>query len=43
MIPIALVALGFGYRLEIAIVAFACVWPLLIFVARRGRRASSRG
>lgn len=30
VIPIALVALGFGYRLEIAIVSFACVWPLLI-------------
>jgi len=31
VLPIALVALGFGYRLEIAIVAYACVWPLLIF------------
>ena len=30
VIPIALVALGFGYRLEIVIVAFACFWPLLI-------------
>ncbi len=30
MIPVALVALGFGYRLEIAIVAFACLWPLLM-------------
>jgi ABC-type nitrate/sulfonate/bicarbonate transport system permease component len=29
--PIALVALGFGYRLEIAIVSYACVWPLLLF------------
>ncbi|MFN5406387.1 ABC transporter permease [Bradyrhizobium sp.] len=28
--PIALIALGFGYRMEIAIVAFACVWPVLI-------------
>jgi ABC-type nitrate/sulfonate/bicarbonate transport system permease component len=28
--PIALVALGFGYRLEIAIVSYACVWPLLL-------------
>jgi NitT/TauT family transport system permease protein len=31
VIPVALVALGFGYSLEIAIVAFACVWPMLIF------------
>jgi ABC-type nitrate/sulfonate/bicarbonate transport system permease component len=28
--PIALIALGFGYRMEIMIVAFACVWPILI-------------
>lgn len=38
VIPIALVALGFGYRLEIAIVAFACVWPLLVLT-----RAAVRG
>jgi len=31
VIPVALVALGFGYRLEIAIIAFACVWPMLVF------------
>lgn len=31
VIPVALIVLGFGYRLEIAIVAFACVWPMLIF------------
>ncbi len=42
MIPVALVALGFGYRLEIAIVAFACVWPMLIFT-RAAVAASSRG
>ncbi|HEX2552659.1 MAG TPA: ABC transporter permease subunit [Microvirga sp.] len=30
LIPIALIALGFGYRMEIAIVSFACVWPVLI-------------
>jgi sulfonate transport system permease protein len=30
VIPIALVALGFGYRLEIVIVAYACFWPLMI-------------
>ena len=30
VIPIALVALGFGYSLEIAIVSVACFWPLLI-------------
>lgn len=30
LLPIALIALGFGYRMEIVIVAFACVWPTLI-------------
>lgn len=38
LLPIALIALGFGYRMEIAIVAFACVWPLLILT-----RAAVRG
>ena len=38
MIPIALMALGFGYRLEIIIVAVACFWPLLIL-----SRAAVRG
>lgn len=30
LIPIAMLSLGFGYGLEIAIVGFACVWPMLI-------------
>lgn len=30
LLPIALIALGFGYRMEIVIVAFGCVWPMLI-------------
>src|SRR5260221_628012 len=30
LLPIALIALGFGYRMEIVIVAFACLWPILI-------------
>ena len=30
LLPIALIALGFGYRMEIVIVAFSCVWPVLI-------------
>ena len=30
LLPIALIAMGFGYRMEIVIVAFACVWPVLI-------------
>jgi NitT/TauT family transport system permease protein len=38
LLPIALIAMGFGYRMEIVIIAFACVWPLLIFT-----RAAVRG
>jgi NitT/TauT family transport system permease protein len=30
LIPIALLVFGFGFRMEIAIVAFACFWPVLI-------------
>jgi ABC-type nitrate/sulfonate/bicarbonate transport system permease component len=30
LLPIALIAMGFGYRMEIVIVAFACIWPVLI-------------
>jgi ABC-type nitrate/sulfonate/bicarbonate transport system permease component len=30
LIPIAMLSLGFGYRFEMSIVAFACVWPMLI-------------
>jgi NitT/TauT family transport system permease protein len=38
ILPIALIGLGFCYRLEIAIVSFACMWPLLILT-----RAAVRG
>lgn len=31
LIPVALLVYGFGYRLEIAVVAFATVWPAMIF------------
>jgi len=30
LIPIALLAWGFGFPMEIAIVSFACFWPMLI-------------
>ena len=30
LIPIALLVYGFGYRMEISIVTFACLWPMLI-------------
>lgn len=31
LIPIAMLAFGFGYRMEYSIVAFATFWPMLIF------------
>jgi NitT/TauT family transport system permease protein len=30
IIPVALLVFGFGYRMEIFIVAFACFWPVMI-------------
>jgi ABC-type nitrate/sulfonate/bicarbonate transport system permease component len=30
ILPIMLMIYGFGYRMEIAIIAFACFWPVLI-------------
>jgi len=30
LLPIALLVFGFGFRMEIAIVAFACFWPVVI-------------
>jgi ABC-type nitrate/sulfonate/bicarbonate transport system permease component len=30
LIPVAMLIFGFGYRMEIAIVAFAAFWPVLI-------------
>jgi NitT/TauT family transport system permease protein len=31
LIPVGLMVLGFGYSMEIALVAFACFWPVLIY------------
>jgi NitT/TauT family transport system permease protein len=31
LIPVALLILGFGYRMEIALIAFATFWPVLIY------------
>lgn len=42
LLPIALIALGFGYRMEIVIVAFACVWPMLILTRSAVRSVEPR-
>ena len=31
LIPVGLMVLGFGYSMEISLVAFACFWPVLIY------------
>jgi NitT/TauT family transport system permease protein len=31
LIPVAILVLGFGYSMEISLIAFACFWPVLIF------------
>lgn len=42
LLPIALIALGFGYRMEIVIVAFACIWPMLIMTRSAVRSIEPR-
>jgi ABC-type nitrate/sulfonate/bicarbonate transport system permease component len=42
VIPIALVVLGFGYQLEIVIVAVACLWPLLVLSGAAVRGIETR-
>lgn len=42
VLPIALIALGFGYRLEVAIVAFACLWSPLILARSAVRDVEPR-
>ena len=41
-IPLALLVFGFGVPLEISIVAFACVWPVLIVTAAAVRNVEPR-
>ncbi len=42
LIPLALLIYGFGYRMEIAVVAFACFWPLLIITENAVRGIDPR-
>ena len=32
ILPIAMLVFGFGFRMEIAIVAFSCIWPMMLLV-----------
>jgi len=31
ILPLAMLMFGFGYSMEIAIVAFSCLWPIMIY------------
>jgi len=42
LIPLALLIYGFGFRMEIAVVAFACFWPLLIMTENAVRAIEPR-
>jgi ABC-type nitrate/sulfonate/bicarbonate transport system permease component len=42
ILPIALLAFGFGYRMEIAIIAFACFFPMMILTEHAIREIAPR-
>lgn len=42
LIPLALLIYGFGFRMEIAVVSFACFWPLLIITENAVRGIEPR-
>lgn len=42
IVPIALLVFGFGYKMEIAIVAFACIFPILILTENAIRQIAPR-
>jgi NitT/TauT family transport system permease protein len=42
LIPLSLLLLGFGVSMEAAVIAFACVWPILIATTAAVRASESR-
>jgi ABC-type nitrate/sulfonate/bicarbonate transport system permease component len=42
LLPLALLVFGFGYRMEIALVAFAAIWPMLILTRTAVRNVEPR-
>lgn len=42
LIPLAMLVFGFGYRMEISVVAFATFWPLLILTQAAARQVEPR-
>jgi ABC-type nitrate/sulfonate/bicarbonate transport system permease component len=42
LIPLAMLIWGFGYRMEIAVITFACFWPILILTQAAVRQVEPR-
>lgn len=42
LIPLAMLLWGFGFRMEIAVVTFACFWPLLVLTQAAARQVEPR-
>lgn len=42
LIPLAMLVWGFGYRMEIAVIAFACFWPMLVLTQAAVRQVEPR-
>jgi ABC-type nitrate/sulfonate/bicarbonate transport system permease component len=42
LIPVAMLAFGFGLRMEIAVVAFTCFWPMLLLTQSALRHVEPR-
>nr|WP_316642310.1 ABC transporter permease subunit [uncultured Roseateles sp.] len=42
LIPIAILSFGFGYRMEMALVAFTCFWPMLLLSQAAVRGVDAR-
>lgn len=42
LIPLAMLVFGFGYSLEVSVVAFACFWPLLLLAQAAVRQVEPK-
>ena len=42
LIPVSMLAFGFGFRMEMAVVAFTCLWPMLLLTQAAVRQVEPR-
>ena len=42
LIPLAMLVFGFGLRMEVSVVAFACLWPVLVLTQAAVRQVEPR-